>query len=269
MSGRDGSVIVFARNPQRGRVKTRLSVELGEEGTLGLYRAFLRDTLQAARESGARVAIALTPGPRPPEAALADRVLWQRGVGFGERMDGALEDLHRTLPPGSPYVIVGADTPHLAPSRIARALRALRGSRVRSVLGPCQREGFYLLGFRGPPVPVRQAFKHPRERQEVVRILREAGRPPRMLPSFFDIDVPADLHRLSSQLRGRTSHRDRSWVPRATRDFLLELGWPGHERTRSSWREGLAAPVKALALTPHAGTRMIEESATPILGSKA
>jgi len=218
-----GTVVVFARVPELGRVKTRLARALGEESTLHLYRAFLSDTLTLARRSGAEVVLAHTAGPEFPERALADRTVLQGEGSFGERMDGVLRDVAATLDPTTPYVILGADTPHLPPDEVTRALVALQEPTVTSVLGRCQAGGFYALGFRGRPLAIEPAFHRREEAEQVAEILRQADRPARELPKFFDVDTPEDLGRLIDHLRGTRTHTADEWRPPATLAALAEL----------------------------------------------
>ena len=220
-----GTVVVFARTPELNAAKTRLRPALGAHGTLRLYRAFLADTLDLARRAGAEVVLARTKGPSIAEADAADEVLVQEGNGFGERMDFVLSEVARARPKNAPYVIVGADAPHLPPAIVRHALRTLEDASTTAVLGPCQAGGFYLLGFRGPPVAIAAAFDAPGEADRVLSLLARAGRPARRLAEFFDVDTPDDLRRLASYVAAKWPHGDGAWVPPRTRRALDELGW--------------------------------------------
>ena len=206
-----------------GSVKKRLAVWLGDNFTLELYRAFLSDTLLAARESGGTVLLAHTPGPSFPEQEFADISFEQRGLLFGDRFDRALADAAKILPADTPLVLIGADTPHLSPQSMRHSLDALRD--VRAVIGPSFNGGFYLLGFSMPPIPIAEAFAQPASREvpEVVRLLRKAGVVPKLLESWFDIDQLEDLARLKSFL-SLLECAESEWIPRCTRAVLANLG---------------------------------------------
>lgn len=219
-----GAAIIFARTPERGRVKTRLAALLGEERTLELYRAFLADSLQLARRAGAEVVLARTEGEPFPEMDLADRVVVQRGASFGERMDHVLLEVARSIPPSEPYLILGADSPHLPPEIVGSTLANLKEGHATSALGRCQEGGFYLLGFLGEPVPIREAFSGPNEAARVADLLVRAHRPPLETPVFFDIDTPADLERLSDSLLALGKGDGSAWIPRETKGVLRKLG---------------------------------------------
>lgn len=214
------AVLVFARAPERGRVKTRLAAALGDAAALALHRAFLADALRAARLAANTVVLAHTPSAPFPEQALADVLVVQRGATFGERFDAALADARARVPTG-PLVLVGADTPHLPPSAIRRAL--LMVTRYPSVLGPSSEGGFYLLGFRRAVVPVARAFESGNEAASVARALVAAGARPVLLEPSFDVDVPADLANLVLHLETTAAARD-AWAPRETVRALAELG---------------------------------------------
>lgn len=191
-----GTVVVFARAPERGRVKTRLARAIGDRATLALYRAFLADTLANARASGACVLLAHTPAPRFPEQALVERAFPQRGDTFAARFDAALADARAAAPAG-PLVLVGADTPHLAPARYRAAFAAL--ARSDAVVGLAPRGGFHLLGFRGAPEPVAPAFDAQEDGPAVAALLAARGLRVSIVAPSFDLDEAEDLARLAAR----------------------------------------------------------------------
>ena len=236
---RNVAVLVFARRPELGAVKKRLAAYLGDEFTLKLYRAFLIDTLLAAREAGGTVLLAHTPGPSFPEQKLADVSFEQRGTAFGDRFDNALGDAFRSLPTDARIVLVGADTPHLSPYSVRQSLEALR--EAKAVIGPSFNGGFYLLGFSISPIPVAEAFAQPADREvpEVVRLLHKADVMPKILEYWFDIDQPEDLFRLKSSITLAESVES-AWIPHHTRAVLAEM---------------LVNPVKQYERSPGSGRR--------------
>ena len=214
-----GAVVIFARRPELRKVKTRLHSRIGESLALSLYRAFLADTLVAARQSGARVILAHTAGPAFPEQALADITICQQGGNFGERFDFSLAEAKKLLPAGTPLVLIGADTPQLSPNFLNKATATLRIH--DAVIGPNDNGGFYLLGFSKQPIPVAAVFAHTAEEEprELDRLLREVGFRTAFLEQQFDIDQPEDLTRLARLI----SHLERThsdWIPRNTRNLM-------------------------------------------------
>jgi hypothetical protein len=199
-------------------VKTRLEARIGKCLTLSLYRAFLTDTLNAARQSNATVLLAHTPGPDFPEQDLADITLEQRGNSFGERFDAALEDAANHLPERTSIVLIGADTPHLSPQFLRKTFVALGKS--DAVIGESVDGGFYLLGFSSRPVPISDAFSEPtKANAEAVRLLRKACLRPVFLQKQFDVDSPQDLMKLI-RLIDHLHASCADWIPENTREVL-------------------------------------------------
>ena len=216
---KSGAVLVYARRPELRRVKTRLDVRIGEKPTLSLYRAFLADTLIAARLSGARVMLAHTPGPDFPERRLADIAFAQRGTTFGERFDFSLGHTSSMLPDNTHIILIGADTPQLPPDFLRGALKTLED--YDAVIGPNDNGGFYLLGFSKRPVAVAEVFTRSAEEEprELYRLLKRAKLRTTLLEAQFDVDLPEDLVRLSLLIdKLERSHAD--WTPKNTRDLL-------------------------------------------------
>ena len=122
----DELVVVFAREPRPGLAKTRLAADVGVERAHELYEAFVLDTLDVARASGARVLVAHAPadaGPWFRERAPWAELWAQPEVEFGERLAATMEEAARRG--AARTVMVGTDTPHLAPARLREALDAL------------------------------------------------------------------------------------------------------------------------------------------------
>lgn len=235
MMAGEGLVVVFARAPELGRVKTRLAAALGDGTALALHRAFLQDTLAAARAAGARVVLAHTASGPFPEQRLADGCVVQRGEGFAARFDAALADA-AGLDGAAPLVVVGSDAPQVGPAMVRRALDALR--EVPAVLGPCSEGGFYLLGFAAAPVPVAEAFAGPHEAARATRLLRDQGLAPRLLEATFDVDVPGDLVHLLLHLE-LLEAAGGPWIPPATTRAVHDLGLqlsPGPGGANRGWR---------------------------------
>jgi glycosyltransferase A (GT-A) superfamily protein (DUF2064 family) len=215
----NGAVLVFARRPELGQVKTRLESAIGNQLTLLIYKAFLADTLIAARQANARVILAHTPGPAFPEQALADDTFPQQGHTFGERFDFALKEAANRLPVQAPLLLIGADTPHLSPIFLRKTLQAL--THYEGVIGPNTNGGFYLLGFSKPTIPVREVFNHSpaEEVRELARMLGKARLRYALLEPNFDIDFPEDLWNLICAIK-RLEASGAAWMSPNTRIVL-------------------------------------------------
>jgi glycosyltransferase A (GT-A) superfamily protein (DUF2064 family) len=204
-------------------VKTRLDPCIGKPATLALYRAFLADTLHAARQSSATILLAHTSGPHFPEQDLADIIFEQRGNSFAERFDFALEDAANQLPNETPLVLIGADTPHLSPKLLRKTFDALKI--WEAVIGPNVNGGFYLLGFASRTVPVSEVFSHTstEEPAELARLLHKARLRTMFLESQFDVDLPQDLMKLIRLIESLEAS-DADLIPKNTRNVLHDMG---------------------------------------------
>lgn len=140
-------VIVFARAPRYGAVKTRLARDIGAAETLRFYRTELERLLRRlGRDARWETILAVT-----PDRGALDRGLWpgkpklarQGGGDLGRRMIRALHNA------GSrPAVVIGSDIPELKTEHIAMAFRALGSAPF--VLGPARDGGYWLIGARHP-----------------------------------------------------------------------------------------------------------------------
>jgi len=141
-------VVVMAKYPVAGRVKTRLAARLGNDGAATLQTAFLRD-LAARLAVGGHVPTWAVDPPDAPFAALIPgaRTIPQRGAHLGARMGNALADVWADGV--RPTVLLGADLPHLPLERLDQAARALAGG-ADVVLGPALDGGYYLLALARP-----------------------------------------------------------------------------------------------------------------------
>lgn len=192
-------VVVFARQPRFGTVKTRLAADLGPGAALAFYRRTLARLLKGLGQDGRWTTwLAVTPA-----AAARRRQPWQAGLPLMAQAEGNLGDrmatVFRDLPPG-PAIIVGSDIPDLRPAHIAAAFRLLDDNDV--VFGPTPDGGYYLIGLRperrdGPLFEqVRWSTRHALAdtRASLPRGCRIAH-----LPELMDIDTGDDLARWRRQ----------------------------------------------------------------------
>ena len=140
-------IVIFAKAPLPGRVKTRLIPALGAEGAALLARRMLRDTLrEAVKVNVAEIELCTDPEPchadwrdlLPPAAAAA-----QGGGDLGERLARAAE---RVTAEGSKVVFIGTDCPAMNERRLRDACRELEGH--DAVINPTFDGGYALLGLQ-------------------------------------------------------------------------------------------------------------------------
>lgn len=197
------TLVVLAKAPEPGRVKTRLCPPATPTEAADLAAAALLDTLDAAcAVPGARVLVALTGdrarAARARELAVALRgtvVVAQRGDGLGERIAAAHADA-AALAPGVPSLQVGMDTPQLDGALLAGAAERLhRAGGPDAVLGPASDGGWWALGLRDPRhaalvagVPTSRADTGER----TLDALRAGGLRVELLTELRDVDTAAD-----------------------------------------------------------------------------
>ena len=141
-------MVIFAKAPVPGRVKTRLAADLGATRATEIYRELGRRTVEALR-SGPWVT---TVHVDPPDAdSIADVTTWlgpdvryegQSSGDLGERMRSAIDD---ELGGADAVCVVGTDLPELEASTLRRAFDALDTHDV--VIGPATDGGYYLIGM--------------------------------------------------------------------------------------------------------------------------
>ena len=205
-------LIVFAKEPRPGSVKTRLARSVGEQVAADLYEAFLSDTLanceEACRAAGAGLCISFSParaagyfGELAPRALL----LPQPEGDLGTRLGAAVETVLGLGSNGA--VLVGSDLPQLEPRDLEHALRTV--SEGRAALGPSRDGGYWLLGlprsapsvFEGVEWSTERVLAQTRER------LEGEGLDVVDLPTHFDVDDGGDLEHLRAVLANLPTER--------------------------------------------------------------
>jgi glycosyltransferase A (GT-A) superfamily protein (DUF2064 family) len=209
-------LIVIAKAPVPGQVKTRLTPPFTPHEAARLAEAALTDTLEAgARTPFSRRVLALAGASttlRGRRGAGAGRGGWlpragwlppgfevtgQRGQGLDERIAAALDDAYARLP--VPVVLIGMDTPQVTPALLESVTRPLARGEADAVFGPARDGGFWLLGLRRPDpslilgVPMSQTHTG---RGQLSRLLRASLRV-RLAPELIDVDTVGDAHEVA------------------------------------------------------------------------
>jgi uncharacterized protein len=197
-------LLVIAKAPVPGRVKTRLTPPFSQRQAAQLAEAALADTLAvAAQVPAAHRVIALdgTPGPWLPAGF---DVIRQRGNGLDERIAAAFSDAYARLP--LPVVLIGMDTPQLTPGLLESAIDPLLGgdttAAADAALGMADDGGFWLLGLRQPDpclvTGVPMSVSHTGAAQ--FARLAAAGLRVHQMPCCIDVDNAADAIAVARQI---------------------------------------------------------------------
>jgi uncharacterized protein len=194
-------LLVLAKAPEPGRVKTRLCPPLAPAQAADLAAAALLDTLDATSGvPGGAVVVALAgrlrAAARCAELRAALRgvlTTGQRGPDLGHRIAAAHGDAAGLLP-GHPVLQIGMDTPQVTPALLAAAAEPLKCA-ADAVLGLAADGGWWALGLRDPRAAAVVADV-PTSRDDTgertLHALRSAGLRVRLLPELTDVDTAAD-----------------------------------------------------------------------------
>lgn len=190
------NILVLAKEPLPGRVKTRLCPPCSPEQAATVARAALADTLRAVAAVDVRVSRRILvldgrPGSWLPNCV---EVIPQRGVGLTERLAAAFEDA------GGPGLLVGMDTPQVTPALLQRGLDRLRVPGTDAVLAPASDGGWWSIGllepdprvFLGVPMSTGRTFDAQLARLSSLRLRVRA------LPLLRDVDRMEDALAVSS-----------------------------------------------------------------------
>lgn len=195
-------LLVFAKVPRAGRVKTRLCPPLSPEQASALYAVMLADALEAYVTLGYTVRVYVAPDSEPfPVEVLPPRVTvhTQMGVGLGERMLHALEDAFSDG--AERAVLIGTDHPTLPLEYVAQAFEAV-SSPETVVLGPAHDGGYYLVGMSRayPELFLGMTYSHPMVLEETLDRATATDASVTLLRSWYDVDDAASLQRLAEDL---------------------------------------------------------------------
>lgn len=216
-------LIVFAKVPEPGQVKTRLTSVLSPDAAARLYDAFLRDALLQYGSLDVEVRLYLAPPRRPRPDGLVPGgvdVHWQTGEGLGARMQRAFVE---TFAAGAHRaVVIGTDHPTLPSSFIEQAFLALDQPCSVS-MGPSNDGGYYLLGMNDVlPSIFDMTYSHDAVFDETLTRATDAGAHLTILPPWYDVDTPDDLRRLIADLEGSSIEAPNTRTALAELDPLIE-----------------------------------------------
>lgn len=206
-------IVMFMKNPEKGKVKSRLSPELDEGLVVSLYEAFVADLIATMETTGMPFRIAFSPAEKEREIIRrfgCRDIFPQTGGDLGERMKNAF--VHAFAEGFDEVVLIGSDIPDLPAEVLDAAFAALRNR--GAVIVPTVDGGYCLIGFeRGSFVPgVFEGIAWSTERvcADTLARLELAGIGVRLLPQWRDVDTPEDLKDLFLRHKGTPLARSRT-----------------------------------------------------------
>jgi uncharacterized protein len=195
-------LVVIAKAPVPGRVKTRLTPPFSPRQAARLAAAALADTLAAAALVPAAGHIVALEGRTGPWLPAGYAVIRQRGRGLDERIAAALDDAYTRRP--VPVVLIGMDTPQVTPPLLTAAIHPLVNGTADAVYGPAPDGGFWLLGLRTPdPALITGVpMSVPDTGRRLLARLAAARLRIHYLPPCTDVDSGADVLAVARQIPG-------------------------------------------------------------------
>lgn len=186
-------VLVMAKNPVPGRVKTRLTPPYSQVAAADLAGAALLDTLDAVCATPARRRVLVIDDDPVIPVPGGVELMTQRGGLLDERLENALADAWSVA--GLPMLLVGMDTPQVTAAELTGAARALLAPGVDAVLGPAVDGGFWAIGLRRwqPGLVAGVAMSRAGTGAEQLSRLRSAGLSVDLLPVQHDVDTAEDV----------------------------------------------------------------------------
>jgi rSAM/selenodomain-associated transferase 1 len=189
-------LVIFVRNPELGKVKTRLASSIGEEAALYVYRQLIHCTQVNTQHIPADKFVYYD--SYIPENDTWDDSIYakhfQQGNDLGERMQNAFNDGFKQG--YTSIVIIGSDCAGLSGKMVTKAFDALQENDF--VIGPASDGGYYLLGMRSfyPELFLNKMWSTDTVYQDTLRDISFKNASVHILPKLTDIDTEEDLREM-------------------------------------------------------------------------
>lgn len=198
-------IIIMAKVPRTGNVKTRLEPFLSPEKCRRLAEAMLSDAINKARNIGDKLIVAFAPADEKDYFEIfenhADLILIeQKGADLGGRMANAFA-FAKKIEAAANVLMIGTDSPTFPPELAENAFAALE-SRAEIVLGKSADGGFYLIGLQKifPTLFKNIEWSSARVFEQINRNINKLKiKRPALISDWYDVDTPLDLRRLQDE----------------------------------------------------------------------
>jgi uncharacterized protein len=207
-SANDRVLVIMAKAPRPGAVKTRLALSLSPEAVADFYCCLLDDTLALARSLGdVDVAIMCPAGDVNELAQVAGNevsVVAQEGEGLAAGLTSVFAHFARDLQKEDRQrrvIAFNSDSPHLPRSVLEDAFETLAAHDL--VVGPTHDGGYYLVGAKAshPALFAGDGMGTSSALERLLSRARDLALSVGFADRFYDIDVADDLSRLAGELR--------------------------------------------------------------------
>jgi len=199
-------LIIFAREPVPGRVKSRLAASIGEHAAAEQYKTMLREVLKTCINFGDVVPVVFWDCEEESLQLLSERYIChsrrQSPGDLGQRMRAAFEEMFANG--FGTCCIIGSDAPDLPVSYIQEAFNLLIAQKADVVFGPAHDGGYYLLGMSRlwPQLFTDIAWSSPHVLRQSLAAAEKTKIKSTLLPEWYDIDTQEDLEKFWARNRG-------------------------------------------------------------------
>lgn len=187
----DSALLIFIKNAQKGKVKTRLAKTVGDEKALQIYKALLAHTRNVAQKVNASRFLFYSNFIDNQDDWSGTKFVKkvQEGNDLGERMSNAFKMIFESH---EKIIIIGSDCASLEPSILESALQQLE--KYPFVIGPAEDGGYYLLGMRNYAPSIFQNIEWSTGAvfSKTVKKIEQLGATYFLLPMLSDIDQEED-----------------------------------------------------------------------------
>ena len=184
-------LIIFTRNPELGKVKTRLSKSLGDIVALDIYQFLLDKTKEVTQNISADKVVYYS--EKIAENDLWNSSLYKKEVQFGDDLGAKMEYAFQTAFENNyeKVLLIGSDLYDLEPSHINEAFEKLKNKDV--VIGPALDGGYYLVGLKKnyPEIFKNKRWGTSSVRKDTLKNLEKVD--VHLLPILNDVDVVEDI----------------------------------------------------------------------------
>ena len=197
------TIIIMAKVPSAGNVKTRLQPFLSPDECAALSKAFLQDAVNKAKTVCENVILAYSP---PAEINALKNILpsqntfiEQTGRDLGEKMFNAFKFVFEQKTDA--VVMIGTDSPTFPIDYIEQAFEFLE-TNSDVVLGKTEDGGFYLIGLRKLPERIFEnvAWSSPETFEQIFENIHRLKLHLREVPSWYDVDEREDFEKLQAEI---------------------------------------------------------------------
>lgn len=216
MNHNNNCLLLFAKSPTKGQVKTRLADQAGGDFEVELYKCFVEDTISLIENVDIPFDICFHPANMKSTFSewLGERHSYRPQIGdnLGERLrnafDNAFEEGFLNV------VAIGSDSPDLPAHYLTESFEALAAH--DAVIGPANDGGYYLIGFSKekftPEAFDNISWSTENVFEQTVSILKRHGRKVYILPLWHDVDTIADLKSLLLRTRNTAFEKSKTYL---------------------------------------------------------